>query len=199
MTLKARWLHRRREAAYRRSHARDLAGALRSIKWTQRLAPRSAEPLLVRAILTWDEAGDGVEESKALVRRAAALAGDDPGMLVRCATMMVGLGGVDEIEAWVARANAAAARDFALDNELVHLNGCVHWARGEYDEAETLLRTAFFADPTSVDGYPLAQTYVELGSHDQALAIVEEALRRGGRHPGLLELREWLARQPPPG
>lgn len=147
------------------------------------------------ALHSWtDEASqDDVDALKPLLRRAAELGRDDPGLLVMCAATMVQMGGVDEIEPWVQRADELADEAFPLGNELVWLKGCVLWARGDDAHAEPLLRAAFFADPEKQSGVPLADVYIGLNDLERASAIVEESLRRGGRHPVLQEMRNWLA------
>jgi thioredoxin-like negative regulator of GroEL len=67
----------------------------------------------------------------------------------------------------------------------------VAWANGDFERAEPLLREPFYALPDNY-GVQLADTYIELGRHDRALATVEAGLRRGGKHASLGELRDWL-------
>jgi hypothetical protein len=86
---------------------------------------------------------------------------------------------------------AVAPTTFALDDELVWLQGCVAWANDNLERAEQLLREAFYVLPDNY-GVQLADTYIALGRNDRALATVEEGLRRGGRHPGLASMRDWL-------
>jgi hypothetical protein len=83
-------------------------------------------------MFTWQatEANDDVGDAKALIRRAAELSSDNPYVLVRCASAMVEMGGVDEIEPWVERAKALAGTDVALPDALDWLVGCVHWGAG---------------------------------------------------------------------
>jgi hypothetical protein len=120
------------------------------------------------------------------------MSANDPGLLVRCASSMVAMGGVDEIATWAGRAEDLAGPDFAFKDDLLWVKGCVHWARDEPEAAEPLLRAAFYGGSVGMNGVPLADTYIALDRHDRALAVVEESLRRGDRHPALRDMRAWL-------
>lgn len=197
----SRWVRHRVALANGLADRGEAASAVRSLRRAERVAPRSGELKYTRALLTWvsAESNENVTEPKALVRKAAHLAREDPGLLVRCASTMVEMGGVDEIEPWVTRAEKLAGRGFPLADELTRLRGCVHWARGDLEAAEPLLRAAFYADPASRSGFALAATYMERGDYPSAAKIVEESLARGGRHPGLQQIRADLreAKQDP--
>jgi hypothetical protein len=177
----------------------DPARSLRRVRRWERIAPWSAELKLKRALLTWVVAGshDDVELPKRLLRRAAQLASNNPAVLTRCASSMVEVGGVDEIEPWVNRARELAQPGFPLADDIQRLMGCVHWANGNHRAAEPLLRAAFYGDPTSLDGFPLAATYMEMGDYARAEATLEESLRRGARHPGLRQIQTDLDALPP--
>jgi hypothetical protein len=132
--------------------------ALRVARLAQRLHPRDPDVLLGLAMLL---AEGELEESRALIRAAAANAESDAGMLTRCAGALLDLGGGAEIAPWVARAEELADEGFALADDLVFLRGCVLHYEGKHEAAEPVLRAAFFAAPTLDYGYHLADTYVE--------------------------------------
>jgi hypothetical protein len=188
------WIRRRVGGARRLLDQGDPRGAVRSLRRALRVAPRSGELTYWLGMATWQAAypTDDVEEPKALIARAAELGHDDPGLLVRCAAAMVEMAGTEQIAPWVERARTLAGKDFPLANELDWLTGCVYWIRGDPERAEPLLRTAFYANPEHNYGVQLADTYVDLQRYDEALVTVEEGLRRGGEHPALRDMREWL-------
>lgn len=190
------WIVERRVAAARRRFAAgDVAGSVAHLRRTRALFPRSAEVALWLALAIWNEDEQAVEEPRALLRGAAAASWSSPTMLVRACTTLVGLGCESEIAPWVAQARALAGDGFVLEDELRFLEGCVHWHRGEYDDAEQALREAFYAIPEDPAGFHLAHTYVQLHRDDRALATAEESLRRGSRDPRLAELHAWLLAQ----
>src|SRR3954471_20487082 len=118
--LLSKWVRRRIALADELVERGDERAALLRVRRAQYAVFWSGDLALKRALLTWATAdsNEDVEDPKALVRRAARMGFDDPGLLVRCADVMVSMGAVDEIEPWVARAEDLAAPCFALDNEL---------------------------------------------------------------------------------
>src|SRR3954453_14527887 len=58
--------------------------------------PQEPEFALQLGLQLWDDGENGTDEARQLLRTAAALGSDDPGTLVRAASVMEALGGASE-------------------------------------------------------------------------------------------------------
>ncbi len=131
-----------------------------------------------------------VDHATQLVGYATARAPDDPGILTRAASLLFYAGAIDAAAEAARLAAARATPEFALAWDLVHITGRVAAARGQTEVAEELLADAFDAEPDSFNhGHALAELYGERGAHEQALAVVETALRHRPDDAKLLALR----------
>ena len=130
------------------------------------------------------------EGAKTRVRRAAALAPEDPGVLTRCASLMVSLDEFDDAENYAHRAFRSAPEDFVLMTDLVYLLGRVAFARGDHARAEKLLTVAFEEEPNAIGhGAWLAQLRRAMGKPTDALEVIDLALGHRPSDQALHSLR----------
>jgi Flp pilus assembly protein TadD len=81
------------------------------------------------------------------VRRAVALAPEDPATLARAAQLLLFHEDLDMVRDLVERAGRAAPPDWVLAAQMHHMRGIVAWREGDYETAERELRAAFEAEP----------------------------------------------------
>jgi len=133
-------------------------------------------------------------------KRAADLAPSDPTILVRAASLLVGLGEVEMAGPLARRASEIVDEDFVLVADLFHVIGRLGLARENDDVAERYLRLAFNADPSGAGhGEVLAGFLVQRERLEEALDIVHRALEEDPVHSEeLLRLHDVIiaAREP---
>jgi len=136
--------------------------------------PEDAEIRWLYAAILLASKPDDVAEQAA---KAAALAPDDPSILVRAGSLLLNRGEVEQARSCAARANELAQPDFILMSGLVNLEGCLAARDGEDDVAEEKLRAAVESDPSSSPfAIDLAKFLVRRNRHADALAAVDEAI-----------------------
>lgn len=133
-------------------------------------------------------------ESMKLCRRAVDLGGDDPGVLTRAASLAFDLGEIEDARTWTKCAIRQAVRQaepFPLSSSLVHLAGKLAWDKGNVDLAERYLRGAFEVDPALPrHAEALADLMSALGRPEEALTVLDEAVRIRGDGPQLRAARQ---------
>jgi len=138
--------------------------------------PDEPEILLKAAIFVYDSAPD---EARGLLRATARLAEHDPNMLTRCAASLVSQRAFDDAEEVIKAAAALAPDgDFELEWALINTTGRLAGQLGNYEPAEEYLLAAFEAEPeTPQFGEDLARLYEYLDRSDEAVEVLDEALR----------------------
>lgn len=127
-------------------------------------------------------------------RRAISLSGEDPSLLVRCASLMISLECLKEAKECLERAAPHVDEAFPLMGEMCGLIGTLAVEAGNMDVAAQQLRLAFEIDPHDHgNAYRYARFLVEQEDDSKALDVIALALEQGTPdREALLELREWL-------
>lgn len=126
------------------------------------------------------------------VRRAGRLSSDDPYRLTRCASLLYGLGEVEDAGKYVRSVLPLIDENFPLIADVFHLVGVLAVAKANDTVADEYLRLAFKVEPTgSGHAYELAHFLVVRGRREDALDVIAEALEHDSPdRERLLELRE---------
>lgn len=110
-------------------------------------------------------------------RRAADLAGDDPGLLARAANLMYDIQDYEASERDRRRAIARMLEGFPLTPDMLHLAGKLALQKGNEAVAEEYLGHAFEIEPGSPGfGRILAVRLTERGDHQGGLDVINRAL-----------------------
>ena len=143
------------------------------MRGAMRKYPFDPEVLLQAATTFLLAAPEGTE---ALAHRAVQASPDDPGVLFRAAHLLFA---VEEFEAsreYLTRLEPLLTPDFPLLNDVIHLAGKHAFHRGDFEEAEKALTTAFERDPEGIGhGEVLAKLYRKQGRMQEALETVQRA------------------------
>jgi predicted Zn-dependent protease len=131
------------------------------------------------------------------VRRAAALAADDPARLTRAASQLFVIGDLNGARDLVAAAVKVLPEDFEYSAALAHLIGMLAEAANDAETAQQMLEAAYEAEPEHEDyGYSLARFLAQRDETERALEIVEHSLTFQPDDEWLLALRAELTEQP---
>ena len=123
--------------------------------------------------------------------KAAELGWDDPGSLVRAASLLGFARRWDEVRTCVARANELAEPDFVLKAGLDNLNGILAAMDHEFDRAEELLRSATEED--QINAYDLAKFLAWRDRETEALEVIDRGLQQVANKFPLEHLRSKIA------
>jgi tetratricopeptide (TPR) repeat protein len=130
------------------------------------------------------------EDVAAEASKAVDLGPDNPLILVRAAHLMLDRGDYEGARSCAARANELAQPGFVLKSGLIGLNGLIAALDGEDDLAEEMLRLAVKEDPAySNFAVDLAKFLASRGRDDEALEVIDEALRQAKAKSDLERLR----------
>jgi Flp pilus assembly protein TadD len=126
--------------------------------------------------------------------KAAELAPDDPGTLVRAGHLLLGSRDRKAAEFCAARAGELAKPDFVLMAGLDNLNGILAAFRGEDNLAEEKLRSAVAREP---DHEPfvrkLAVFLAERGRLQEGAEVLDEALKHVEKKDEIERIRDRMA------
>lgn len=126
--------------------------------------------------------------------KAAELAPDDPGTLVRAGHLLLGSRDREAAQFCAARAGELARPDFVLLAGLDNLNGLLAAFRGEDDLAEEKLRSAVEREPDNESfAKNLAVFLAERGRLQQGAEVLDEALRHVERKDEVERMRDQMA------
>jgi HEAT repeat protein len=125
------------------------------------------------------------------VAKAVELGFDDPGSLVRAASLLSFARRWDDVRSCVARANELAEPGFVLKAGLDNLNGILAAKDNEFDRAEKLFRSATAEDQSNA--IDLAKFLAWRGRDTEALAVIDEALKHVEYKFSLERLKDDIA------
>lgn len=129
--------------------------------------------------------------------RAVRLSPDDPGVLVRSASLLMGLGEVDHAGRLARRASSVVDDEFPLIADLFQVIGRIGIAKKNDAVAEEYLRLAFTIEPDAVGlAARLATFLAERERYDEALDVAARGLEHAPPdQPSLSELRHKIEKQ----
>jgi Flp pilus assembly protein TadD len=158
-----------------RKLGRDPEQALEFLEEAVQRFPEDPELRLLNATVLLALRPDDVAAEAA---KAAELAPDDPGTLVRAGHLLLGRGDRDAARSCAARADKLAKPDFVLMAGLDNLSGLLAAFRGEDDLGEEKLRSAVDQEP---DNEPFARNLAvflaERGRLQEGAEVLDEALK----------------------
>lgn len=153
--------------------------------------PDDAEVQLLYATILLEFRPDDVGSE---VTKAVELAPDDPIILVRAGSILLGRGRRDTARSCFARARELVAPDFLLMSGLLNGEGVLAMLDEDYEFAEIKLRAAVESDPTSGPfASDLVRLLAVLGRREEALEVADQALARADQKHDLEGLRRKLA------
>lgn len=177
-----------------RKTGRDPEQALEFLDEAVRQFPQSPELRLLKATVLLSLRPDDVSAEAA---KAAELAPQDPGTLVRAGHLLIANGDVGRARSCAARASEMAQPDFVLMSGLRSLNGRIAARDGKDDLAEECLRLAMSEDPTySNFAVNLAKFLAARGRQEEALEVIDEALQVATEKNDLEQLRDRIMSLP---
>jgi Flp pilus assembly protein TadD len=134
------------------------------------------------------------DEVAAEASKAAALAPDDPGTLVRAGHLLLGSRDREAAQFCAARAGELAKQDFVLMGGLDNLNGLLAAFRGEDDLAEVKLRSAVDREPANEPfAKNLAVFLAERGRLQEGAEVLDTALRHAEKKDDIERMRDQMA------
>lgn len=170
-----------------RKLGRDPEQALEFLEEAVQRFPEDPELRLLNATVLLALRPDDVAAEAA---KAAELAPDDPGTLVRAGHLLLGRGDLEEARSCAARASKSAQPDFVLMSGLISLNGLIAARDGEDDLAEERLRLAMKEDPAySNFAVDLAKFLASRDRQGEAVEVIDEALQQAKEKSDLERLR----------
>jgi Flp pilus assembly protein TadD len=199
--MRFRYRRQKKELAAAIAHGRELGRvgrdpeqALEFLEEAVRKFPQSPELRLLKATVLLSLRPDDVIAEAA---KAAELAPQDPGTLVRAGHLLIANGDVEGARSCAARAGEVAQPDFVLMSGLRSLNGRIAARDGKDDFAEECLRLAMGEDPTySSFAVNLAKFLAARGRQDEALEVIDEALQHADEKNDLEQLRVRISTLP---
>jgi len=153
--------------------------------------PRDPELRLLHATVLLATRPDGVATEAA---KAAELAPDDPGTLVRAGHLLLGRGDREAAQSCAIRAEKCAKPDFALKAGLDNLKGLLAAFQGEDVLAEEMLRAAVVREPNSEPfARNLAVFLAERGRLQEGAEVLDEALKHVEKKDEIERMRARMA------
>lgn len=127
-------------------------------------------------------------------RRAADLSPEDPSRLTRCASLLYGLGEIEDAGRYIRAILPLIDEQFLLIADVFHLIGVLAIAKSNSTVADQYLRLAFSVEPAGRNhAYRLAHFFVTREMSEEALDVIAKGLEHGSPDRGaLLELRSHI-------
>jgi tetratricopeptide (TPR) repeat protein len=131
------------------------------------------------------------------IAKAAEIDPDDPTLLVRAAHLMYGMKQFDHARSYAKRANELAPEEgFVFAPELLNLESNLAALDGEDELAEEGLRLAVEREPKMEPlARDLAKFLADRGREDEALSVINEALKRTNGTKYLERLRDEILKR----
>lgn len=127
------------------------------------------------------------------IAKAVEMDPKEPILLARAARIMYDMKQLDRARAYTKRAQEFAPEDFVFGPELLNLESNFAALDGNDEMAEAGLRLAVEREPRmDVLACDLASFLVERGRHEEALDVIDEALKRAKEPKDLVKLREEI-------